>query len=259
MSEYYPSAESHYNPILIRECTELLAAYRSGLLGSNELPEDSSPEFGEDHKEARLAYFSLPMSLNYRRNSIQLWNAALQTYADSETVDVYSVNAVSQMSQLELTEKLTRHKVALHQNRHALNWSTISKTVTGEWGSFSGLLEAADYDFLRLKEIVQQTHKKGFPYLSGPKLFNYWCYILGSRCNIDLQNKKFIDIAVDTHITKSSVVLGVITQDESSKLSAVEIADKWREALEGSEITPVDMNNTLWLWSRNGFGYTLPI
>lgn len=197
------------------------------------------------------------MSLNYRRNSSQLWSAALHTFEDGETTDVYSASTVAQMPPAELTEKLTKYKVALQPNRHVLNWSTISQTVATEWGSFTRLLEACDYDFIQLKGVVQQTHKKGFPYLAGPKLFNYWCHILNSRCDVDLQNKELVDIAVDTHITKGSVALGVITEDESAKMSAVEIATKWREALDGSEIAPVDMNEALWFWSRNGFSYAL--
>lgn len=257
MSEKYPSAETTNVSLIVGDCRELLAAYRSGLLGDCELPEDSSPEFGEDQKETRLAYFTLPMSLNYRRNSSQLWSSALRTFEDSETTDVYSASAAAQMPQVELAEKLARYKVVLQPTRHTLNWSTISQTVATEWGSFTGLLEASNYDFLQLKGIVQQTHKKGFPYLAGPKLFNYWCHILNSRCNVDLQNKEFVDIAVDTHVTKGSVALGVINEDESAKMSAVEIAAKWREALNGSGIAPVDMNEALWFWSRNGFGYEL--
>lgn len=256
MSERLAYSEAARQAEIIGNCQVLLAAYQDGQLGNCELPEDNSPEFGEGQTETQLVYFTLPMSLNYRRNSTQLWEAALRTYQDESTMDVFSIQDSANMPVHELGEKLSRYRVAMQPTRHTINWQTISQTVQSEWGSLAGLLETSNYDFIQLKNTVQGSHKKGFPYLAGPKLFNYWCFILGERCNVELENRELIDIAVDTHVTQCSVALGLVSEREATHLTNVEIANRWRELLRGTGIAPVDLNEPLWFWSRNGFTFS---
>lgn len=246
------------NDHIITNCKNLLKAYKDGQLGQTIMPEISNPGFSESESETCLAYFSLPMSLNYQRNSYDLWTAALKTYQDEETRVVFDVKAVSKLSREDLRKHLTKYKLALQPNKHIETWQRISQTVFTNWGSFTGLLQASGFDFLKLKEIIQKDYKKGFPYISGPKIFNYWSFILNTYCSANLKNSDFIDIAPDTHITKCSIALGVITDEEANSLSKEEISEKWRAILKGSGINPIDMHPPLWFWSRNGFLYKLP-
>ncbi|KKQ94440.1 MAG: hypothetical protein UT66_C0017G0003 [candidate division CPR2 bacterium GW2011_GWC1_39_9] len=241
---------------IIKDCQLLLDAYKTGKLGQTVMPEDSNPGFSKDDA-LDIAYFSLPMALNYQRNSYELWKAALKTYNDEETRIIFDVSKACKLSGSDIKITLMKYKLALQPNKHIDIWQRISQTVYQNWGSFSGLLKAAENDFLKLKGIVQKEHKKGFPYLSGAKIFNYWCFILNSYCKANLKNSEFIDIAPDTHITKCSVKLGVITEKEAETLSKEEISDKWRALLKGSGINPTDMHPPLWFWSRNGFIYKL--
>ncbi len=242
---------------LIGNCKLLLKAYKQGDLGYCVMPEDSSPDFSNDQKENRLAYFTLPMSLNYQRDSYKLWQAALLTYQDKATKDAFSVKNSSSMSDEELRNRLLKYRLALQPNKHIATWKTISKTVSDNWGSFENLFISVNFDFLKLKELVQNKHKKDFPYLSGPKIFNYWSFIISTYGKGNLLNRQFIDIAPDTHITKCSVLLGVITQKEAVKLSKEQISSKWRGLLENSNIDPIDMHPPLWFWSRNNFQFKL--
>lgn len=243
---------------IINDCNNLLGAYRNGLLGHTIMPEDSNPGFLKDEKELRFAYFSLPMALNYQRDSYKLWESALKTVNDKESRIVFDVDKSSKIPVEELRQLLTKYKLAIQPNKHIATWQKISQTISENWGSFEGLLEASNYDFKKLKEIVQVENKKRFPYLSGAKIFNYWSFILNSYCNANLKNSDLIDIAPDTHITKCSVILGVITELEAETLSKNEISNRWREILKGSNIDPIDMHPPLWFWSRNGFVYKLP-
>ena len=241
----------------LSNCKELIQVYKNGLLGNCIMPEDSNPGFNEKDREWRLAYFTLPMSLNYQRDSYKLWEAALKAYKDKQTKDIFSVERVSRWPAEELREKLMKYKVALQPNKHIGTWKTISETVFNNWGSFSNLFESANNDLEVVKEWVQRKFKKGFPYLSGPKIFNYWSFIISTYGQVSLKNKQLIEIAPDTHVTKCSVVLGIITKEESEKLSKDEISKRWRIALENSGINPIEMHPPLWFWSRNGFKYKL--
>ncbi|MBP6866449.1 MAG: hypothetical protein KBC12_02830 [Candidatus Pacebacteria bacterium] len=240
-----------------QNCKKLLEAYRNGDLGQTKMPEDSNPGFSDNEVEMRFAYFTLPMALNYQRDSYKLWESVLKTWQDKETRKVFDVNEVSKMSDDELRSCLTKYKVALQPNKHIATWKSIANTIVKEWGSFTNFVKAASDDFLVLKDMVQVKHKKQFPYLSGPKIFNYWSFILGEYGKVELENKEYIEIAPDTHITQCSVLLGVITKDEAVKLSKDDISEKWRILLRGSGITPIEMHPPLWFWSRNGFVFTL--
>lgn len=240
---------------LLQKCQALITASQQGKLGTTVMPEDANPNFSDTQKEARIAYFTLTMSLNYQRDSYKLWEAALKTWSDSETRVVFDVTKVVKLEEQKLREYLSRYKLALQPNKHINSWKVISKTVVDNWGTFEGLMKAVNYNFLQLRQVIQDTHKKGFPYLSGPKIFNYWSSILKRYGHVDLKNVEYIELAVDTHILKCSVVLNVITSEEATKLGRLEVSDKWRKALHGSGIAPAEMHFILWFWSRNGFIY----
>jgi len=242
---------------LVTKCKKLIDAFQSGKLGQTRMPEDSSPVFLDKDSELRIAYFTLPMSLNYQRDSYKLWESALKTFNDKETRFVFDVSMVAKTSEDELRKALMKYKLSLQPNKHINTWKTISKTVYDNWGSFSKLFEIADNDFLVLKRLANIDHKKGFPYLSGPKIFNYWSFIISTYGKINLTNREYIEIAPDTHITQCSVKLGVITAKEADTLSKEELSKKWRRLLKGSGINPIDMHPPLWFWSKNGFIYNL--
>jgi hypothetical protein len=210
---------------IVTNCLKLLGAYQSGQLGPTPMPEDAHPDFNGS-KEMQIAYFTLPMALNYQRNSYELWKSALKTFQDKETRKVFDVSQASELNTEELREYLTRYKVALQPNKHIATWHTIAKTVNAHFGSFEEVMSGAGNDYLKLKELVQNRYKKGFPYLSGPKIFNYWSFILKEYADVPLQNAQCIEIAPDTHVIQCSVKLGLITAQEAEKLSQNAISAK---------------------------------
>lgn len=210
------------------------------------MPEDSNPGFADSDKELKFAYFSLPIALNYQRNSYKLWESALKTYMNDEIKVVFDIKTVSKLPENEIRQYLLKYKLALQPNKHIVTWQKISRTVEENWGSFSEMMEATNYDFFELKKIVQTNFKKGFPYLSGAKIFNYWSFISNYYCQANLTNSKYIDIAPDTHVTKCSALLSAISEQEAEVLSKEEISERWRNILEGSDINSIDMHLPLW-------------
>lgn len=240
------------NSAIVSSCKSIITAYEAGLLGGYGPAESTAPDFPS--KEGRFIYYTLPMSLNYRRPSHQLWQAAKDTFLDPATQPVFDIVAVANMSEDNLRPLLTRHSLALQPQRHTLNWRTIA-TAIQTFGSIEAMLKTAHYDFLEFKQLVQKTYKRSFPYLSGPKLFNFWCFILASYCEVAFTNKDYIDIAVDSHIRRSSALLGVITAAEMPILPAEHIATRWREVLKSSDVAPTDLNVPLWYWSRDKYRF----
>lgn len=221
------------------------------------MPEDAAPRFRRSEHETRLVYFSLPMSLNYQRNSYALWQAATRTISDPKTREVFCVKNSSRMSPAQLRKNLLRHKLALQPNKHVDTWHRLAKCFDSHWGSIAGFLNHCDHDFKKMQQIVQVERKKEFPYLSGPKIFHYWSFILDEYCDVRLKNRHLIEIAPDTHVIQSSVRLGVLSPLESKKLSRDQISARWRDLLSDTAITPIDMHSPLWFWSRNSFSVEL--
>ncbi|RJQ32763.1 hypothetical protein C4572_00480 [Candidatus Parcubacteria bacterium] len=240
---------------LLKICNELITAYKKGLLGQTVMPEDFNPGLEKMDPQMRISYFSLPMALNYQRDSYKLWEAALKTFNDKDTRFVFDVSKVANTSTEKIRAALLKHKLALQPNKHINSWITISIAVNGNWGTFGKLFESVKGDFLLLKKKVTMDYKKEFPYLSGPKIFNYWSFIVNTYGGVKMTNKEYMEIAPDTHITQCSIKLGVITKEEAKSLPRESISVKWRQLLSGSGINPMDMHPPLWFWSKNGFIY----
>ena len=240
---------------IVNKCRKLKLAYNDDLLGDTTMPEDTNPFSENSTLEEKLLYFSLPMSLNYQRDSYKLWEAALDTWKDKDTRSVFKLENMKGLKEEDIREKLLKYKLALQPNKHIDTWRRISITVYDNWGSFKNLLTSIDYDFLKLKKVIQKDYKKGFPYLSGPKIFNYWSHIIQEYCDIELKNSEYIEIAPDTHIIQASVKLGIISKKEAENISREKLSFLWREILKGSGIDPIEMHSPLWFWSRNGNGF----
>ena len=111
------------------------------------------------------------------------------------------------------------------------------------------VLEEGEMDVVRLIQNIRQTHKKRFPYLSGAKMSNYWLYILHNFTDAEFSNIDKISIIPDTHVRQCSIVLGLVDDGADPE----EVAARWFELLEDSEISPIDMHPILWNWSRANF------
>lgn len=236
---------------VVARCQLVLEAFDRGALGDPRIPEDFGPKLAQGSDE-QLNYFTFPISLDFRRSSDQLWTAARRTYEDLGSRTVFDPRAVAAMADTDLATHLGTHRLALQPTRHTHIWATISRKIGSEWGSVRGMLEKHDYDVVRLRESIQKAHKRDFPYLSGPKLFHFWLFILQRNCGVDFVNATHIDLAVDVHIRRASVRLGLLDAGEFDYPADL-IASRWREALVSTAIRPSDMNIPLWLWSRAAF------
>ncbi len=236
---------------LIEKVGKLIALWKAGSLGGERMPEDSNPHLDKGSEE-NFVYFTLPMALNYQRNSYKLWEAALQTYMESK--EVFDVFKVSNMDDEILKQKLTKHKLALQPNKQTMIWKTLCQTFANKFnGSVKNLFLENGNDIKKIKDYITEN-KKLFPYLSGTKIMNYWLYVMTQYTNAQFKNRQEISVAPDTHVLQASVKLGVIKQEDLSKSNIREIvADKWKNILKGTNIQPIDIHTPFWLWSRNGF------
>ena len=196
-------------------------------------------------------YYIMTCSLNFQRSSPNTWQSALDTWNDPDTNYVFYPERVVETPIEKLRESLTKHNLALQPNKHVAIWQTISNTFYREFHSDPRtLFETANYDTESVLKMVQIQLKKDFPYLSGPKLSNYFLFILLQFTDLELKNRNSLSVIPDTHIMQATEVLGILPK-ENIKPLAVDVA--WRDLLQGTKWAPVDFHTILWNWSRNKF------
>ena len=226
----------------------LLAIYEQGLIPTLHQHE-VNPGLPLDSRENYL-YFTLPVCINFQRSSPAMWASALKTWEDESTRYVFFPEELALRPIEQIRADLTKHKLALQPNKHVLIWTTIAKTFHDfYYDDPREVIAEAQGDAGELIRLLQVTHRKRFPYLSGPKLSNYWPYILSHYTDIVFKNAHEISIIPDTHVIQSSERLG-LTLAGATPLQ-VELA--WRELLKDSGINPSQVHPVLWNWSRNKF------
>lgn len=241
---------------VLKAAIALIDAHKVGALGGELMPEDENPGLDPGSLENYL-YFTLPMALNYQRNSYKLWAAANKTYLDEITGVVFNPHLVSDMDDSELRSYLTAYGVALQPNKHIQIWRTLCSTLCGFHNDVRVFIEECGGTVASIKDYMT-TNKKAFPYLSGPKIMNYWLYVLIQYTDANFPDRHNITVAPDTHVLRSSRVLGLIPDDgKDDSATREKAAEAWREIFEGTEYEPIDIHTPLWLWSRSGFEFEL--
>ena len=233
---------------------KLYKMYKDGKLGGEVMPEDKNPGLVLSSKENYL-YFTLPMALNYQRNSYSLWESACKTYLDESTRFVFSPELVINSSFEDIQKALTKYKIALQKNKQTEIWIKLCNTFVNLFnGDIRNIFYQNNLDANLIRDFIQKKHKKDFPYLSGAKICNYWLYVIYQYTDMKYKNLECLRVAPDTHVIKSSHRLGIITDDELNKSNVQEIViDRWNTLLKDSNLKPIDIHTPLWLWSRNGF------
>ncbi len=238
---------------ILRKVYNLVQAHQSGLLGGEKMPEDENPHLDKVSKENYM-YFTLPMALNYQRNSYVLWECANRMHVDETTRGVFDTKAVCNMEEANLRDCLVKYKVALQPNKQPIIWKTLCETIENTLdGDIRNLFIYNDFSVKKVKDYIQ-SHKKEFPYLGGNKICNYWLYVLEQYTDVKFVDRENITVAPDTHVIQASTGLGVISEEEA-KFSHVQelLASRWAELLKGTELVPIDIHTPMWLWSRGKF------
>lgn len=239
---------------ILKNVDILYAMWKQGVLGGEVMPEDANPHLEKSSLENYL-YFTLPMALNYQRNSYTLWESANKTYNDEETRFVFDPKECLNRSFEEVQYALTKYKVALQRQKQTEIWLTLCKTFVELFdGDIRNLFIEFDNDVDKIRDFIQNVNKKKFPYLSGTKICNYWLFVIWQYTGIQYKNIENLTVAPDTHVIKSTHRLGLINDSEleSSKVQSI-VIERWNELFKGTKYKPIDIHTPLWLWSRNGF------
>jgi hypothetical protein len=234
---------------IVNKLRRLKAAFDAGHIPTLH-EHEVNPGLPRDSRENYL-YFVMTCCLNFQRVSPATWRSALATWSDPETNFVFFPEKVVTAEVEVLRAALLKHKLALQPNKHIEIWSRIMATLhTHFHDDPRELFAKGEYDAVRVLQIVQKEMKADFPYLSGPKLSNYFMFILLAYSDLKLKNVSQISIIPDTHIMQATEVLGILAREAINPLS---VEKAWKDLLATTEYSPIDFHSILWNWSRNKF------
>lgn len=222
---------------ILEKVDKLVCMYKKGLLGGEIMPEDENPNLDRNSLE-NYNYFTLPMALNYQRNSYKLWEGANKTWKDEETRFVFNTRKVENSDFEKVKEALVKYRVALQPNKQVEIWVKLCKTFNELFDSdIRKIFEINNNDVEKIRKYIQQDNKAKFPYLSGNKICNYWLYVLYQYTDIRFNNIEKLTVAPDTHVVKASYKLGLINEEELN-LNNVQliVIDRWNEILKDTRI-----------------------
>lgn len=199
-------------------------------------------------------YYVMTCCLNFQRLSPNTWKAALATWMDKDTNYVFFPEKSGTVDIEQLRKDLLKHRLALQPNKHTDIWSRIQNTFHTKFEDDPRkLFEMADFDAVKVLQIVQKEMKKDFPYLSGLKLSNYFIFILLHYSDLKLKNVNNISIIPDTHIMKATKELGILEEGINPKT----VEEAWINLLSVTKYSPIEFHSILWNWSRNKFQPTV--
>lgn len=239
---------------ILNQAKKLIKMYKDGNLGGEIMPEDANPELDKSSMENYL-YFTLPMALNYQRNSYTLWKSALDTYNDIDTRFVFNPKECLNRKFEEVQRALVKYKLALQKQKQTEIWIKLCETFYDLFdGDIRKIFEINQNDVDKIRNYIQKENKKKFPYLSGTKICNYWLYVIYQYTDRKYKNIESLTVAPDTHVCKATYRLGLINEEEfnSSNVQLI-VIDRWQKLFKNTEYSPIDIHTPLWLWSRNGF------
>lgn len=238
----------------LKKIENLYNAYKEGKLGGEFMPEDENPNLEKSSKE-NFNYFTLPMALNYQRNSYKLWESAKKTYIDPETNFIFNTKDVINSSFEDVQRALIKYRLALQKDKQTQIWIKLCNTIENLLnGDIRNIFKINNFDVNKIRKYMQIEHKKDFPYLSGNKLCNYWMYVMYQYTDVKYINREALTIAPDIHVLRSSVKLEIITEKEFNSSNAQIICiENWNKILKGTKFAPIDIHTPLWLWGRSGF------
>lgn len=244
----------HNKENILTKVDILYMMWKKGELGGEVMPEDENPHLEKDSNENYL-YFTLPMALNYQRNSYTLWESTNKTYKDEETRFVFDPKICLKKSFEEVQQALTKYKVALQKQKQTEIWLSLCSTFVELYdGDIRRLFDQLDNDVDKIRDFIQKQNKKKFPYLSGTKICNYWLYVIWQYTDREYKNIENLTVAPDTHVVKATHKLGLITDEELNRSDVqLIVIDRWNDLFKGTKYKPIDIHTPLWLWSRNGF------
>lgn len=240
----------------------------NGILGRNDMPEDSPPEQIERGSLEHILFLTLTVTIDYQRNADELWRASCRSYDDSSTRYLFNPQDLHLTPFQKEMEDMQKYGLSKKIQNDAWHWRTVGVTFYKKWGGDPrNFLANCDWDAPTiLNRLKKDTHTYNgrewldFPYLRGDKIGPLWLRMLRDNAGItEIRNMDKVPIPVDIHIARASLAVGVVRGQYNGSLPELynQIRQVWFESvrdlsIEGRSMIALDIDEPLWHLSRYG-------
>jgi hypothetical protein len=240
-------------PLLLEEQKDkvlsLLSAYHRGELEDNE-PREMHPGLCADCRENYL-YFTLVSSLQSGRNIQDLWSSALNTYLDVESRYIFDPKLVINHRCEVISKTMSKYGLLLKPSDPS-NWYRLCWALYTYYDSNpKRLVEEGEYMVGKIQHIIHKEKPQLFASFREKRLSSYWLYVISKFTDSFFADIYQLSILPDKHVYRASVKLGLITNGKSIE----ELERKWHFYLLDLSVSPVEMHDALYLWSKADFTF----
>jgi hypothetical protein len=124
---WYDESVAEDQTVLLDRVKRLMSLYEQRLIPTL-AQHEVHPNIPLDSRENYL-YFTLPVCINFQRNSPALWASALKTYEDETTRYVFFPDQLVDAPLEQIRADLGKYRLALQPNKHMLIWTTIAQAL----------------------------------------------------------------------------------------------------------------------------------
>lgn len=234
----------------------LLEAWEGpGIFGVRDMPESMLPAGMERGSVEHACFITLTVAIDYMRDAADLWRAARDTFEDPSTRWTFDPFEIGQRHG-ELRPALEAHRVVRRQEDDPATWGAVAAgLVQSADGDPRRLAKSVDNDAVELLKLVRRPeHRRRFPRLRGRKIGPLWIRMLADEVQVPLLRLAEVPIPVDVHIARTTFACGALCGRARGTVEelAPSISEVWRAACEGLDAYPLQLDQALWLQSRDG-------
>ena len=225
-----------------------------GIFGTRVMPESHLPIGMERGSRAHSLFVTLTVSLDYMRDADALWRSARAAYDDEHTTWLFEPADVAQSATERLRDGLVSTGLAKRSDQDTRIWQTVVASLGTRFdGDPRQIAVRADYLGLAMIEELRRVPGT-FPWLQGPKIAPLWVRMMADEVGLRLRDLDEIPIPVDIHIARATFASGSLEGQFRGTVSeaAPTIQNLWRDALRDTELYPLQIDQALWLQSRDG-------
>ena len=151
---------------------------------------------------------------------------------------------------------LGRHGLARRRDQDTSIWRQVSCSLVNRFeGDPRAIAKRCGYRApAMLDEIRRRDPGGGFPWLRGPKIGPLWIRMIADEVGLPLLDLGNVPLPVDVHVARASWACGALSGTYSGSVGdiASQISAVWASACEGEDFYPLQLDQALWLQSRDG-------
>lgn len=225
-----------------------------GIFGVRSMPESRPPSGVERGSREHALFITLTVAIDYMRDAAALWEASRTAFDADGTRWLFNPAAVATAEPAVVKDVLAATRIAKRPDQDARIWQTVSASLQRRFrGDPRQIAAESAYRAPAMIDALRRI-RDDFPWLKGPKIAPLWVRMMADEVGLTLRDLDQVPIPVDIHIARTTFACGGLVGSFRGTVGASSptIQNLWHGALSGTDLYPLQLDQALWLQSREG-------